>query len=484
MICTKSFILLFFLAASHSFATGESSAVAAAQLATDAQSISAKKNVEQNKEYSKFPEEIDESCTKLQSRFSTDVKTFCTNTVKPKATDCNANYIPAGDTCNPDTNGDLLQKTALIQTLLSTAQGLTDSCSVFSKAMDIGKIAMSAYSAYCGTLRQLCENACSSSSGAIKELAEKSELLIKNIESAYCMGPRPDPDPDEIECQKANNVDIPALKVIIAKSKEEIVVSAPKIGGKLKACKIDMTTLVGMGLANIGALAQSKAMSDQCEKDTKSNTAAAAVDCTKPENSTKAECANAVVDCGLATNADKPVCICKANPRIKGCEGVSTSLATNSTLSTGGSGSTSGKGLNTPGGSLTAATDKKFPANLATASKNDGSGGSGFGGGSSAGLTGSSDGTSNPESQLAKNGTTANANILGTESGGGGGYRFGFGSGSSTKASGRGLATSDRVKGKLSAMDWSNQVTSNAGKSNFDKIKVRYNENRTSLLNR
>lgn len=433
------------------------------------------------------------TCDELLHSLSSNLKTVC-NTLKEEAVSCSGKYDTAAPICNTESNPDLLATLSKVQALMGVAQGLMDSCNNFGKAMNIAKMGMAGYSMACGALQKTCDSSCSKAAATLAKYESTSQITQKDLTTCYQKNESlyntslSTGTPNLAAKQEAEKCALDLQHIqgnLDPVAQKDKATTGITVAAKAKVCKIDMLTLLGMAVINLGSLAQSKAMSDQCEKDTKSDTAATtAVDCTKPENSTKSECASAVVDCGIAANADKPVCICKANPRIKGCEGVSTALATNSTLSTGGSGSTSGKGVNTVGGNLTAANDKKFPANLATASKNDGSGGSGFGGGSSAGLTGSSDGSSNPESQLTKNGTPGNANILGTESGGGGGYRFGFGSGSSAKTAGRNIATSDRVKGKLSAMDWSNQVTSNAGKSNFDKIKVRYNENRTSLLNR
>lgn len=413
------------------------------------------------------------NCDSLTSSYTTKLKLVC-NKLKESSASCSGKYDFAAPICNTESNPDLLSTISKVQALMGAAQGLMSSCNNFSKAMGIAKMGMAAYSMACGAAQKTCDVACSSSTTDMNNYDSTSTTTKQELNGCITkFSSNPETLDIAAGCKQELGVVTSLDKVVQSDRK----VPGVTVASKTKNCKIDMTSLLGMAVINLGSLAQSKAMSDQCEKDSKSN---AAVTATAAKDTT--------VDCALAANADKPICICKANPRLKGCEGVSTSLATNSTMSTGGSGSTSGKGLS---GGVNNGTDsainKQFPSDLAKTNKNDGtSSGGGGSGASSAGLSPSSDGTvGNAEAQLGKN-TAGNANILsGDASGGGGGYRFGFGGGSpAARNLARNVAGTTGAKGKLSAMDWTNQVTSNAGKSNFDKIKVRYIENRTSLLNK
>lgn len=424
----------------------------------------------------------DITCDELMHSISSNLKATC-NTLKEEAVSCSGKYDTAAPICNTESNPDLLGTITKVQALMGVAQGLMDSCNNFGKAMNIAKMGMAGYSMACGALQKACDMSCGKAVTTLAKYEATSQATQKDLTTCFQKN-------EELYKSSLStgipNIDAKKEAEICALDLQHIqgnldpvaqkdkATAGITIAAKSKVCKVDMTTLLGMAVINLGSLAQSKAMSDQCEKDSKSNTAAAN---TAPKDTT--------VDCAIAANADKPVCICKANPRLKGCEGVSTSLATNSTMSAGGSGSTTGKGLN---GGINNGTDsainKQFPSDLAKTNKNDGTSSGSASGASSAGLTPSSDGSvGNAEAQLGKN-SAGNANILSGDSpGGGGGYRFGFGSGSSSARNlARNVAGTTGAKGKLSAMDWTNQVTSNAGKSNFDKIKVRYNENRTSLL--
>lgn len=424
-------------------------------------------------------------CNLLTSEYTQNLKVSC-NKLKASASTCSGRYDTAAPICNTESNPNLLSTISQVQALMGVAQGLMDSCNNFGKAMNIAKMGMAAYSLACGTVQKACDISCSTSSADMTTFETNSKSAQAALNA--CIS-KFSTNPETMDIAAGCKQELGYINTNLdPKVTADKKIPGVTVAAKSKACKIDMTTLLGMAVINLGSLAQSKAMSDQCEKDTKSDTAAAAVDCTKEENKTKTECLNksTVVDCGLTANADKPICICKANPRVTGCEGISTALATNSTMSTGGDGTTSGRGANAkltaaPG----AATDKKFPADLSKTSKNDGSGIGGGGGGSTAGLSANSDVGSSDGTKLEKAENAGNANILSNESGGGGGgYRFGFGGSSGSKAQLRKLAGDNGFKGKLTAQDWSAQVTSNGGKSNFDKVKVRYIENRTSLLNR
>ncbi|MBN8535508.1 MAG: hypothetical protein J0M15_00520 [Deltaproteobacteria bacterium] len=411
--------------------------------------------------------------------------------LKASATSCNGKYDMAAPICNPESNANLLSTISQVQGLMSVAQGLMDSCNKFGKAMNLAKMGMAGYTLACGTVQKACDISCSSAVKDLETFNAASGAAKAELTSCVVTFSKTNPL-KAADCQN----DLYAIQALDALAENESATTGPTVTAKAKVCKVDITTLLGLAAINLGALAQSKMMADKCEKQTKAKDVAAKTaeekaDCTKTENAAKAEClnTNGLVDCAVTTNADKPICICKANPRLKGCEGISTALATNSTMSSGSAGGVSGGSgrnallTNAPG----SAADKKFPNDLAKSNRNDGSGSGAYGssGGSSAGLTGSSDGGAK-DGELEKKGALGNANILGTEGGGGSG-RFGYGGGSygsGDKAQLRKLATANGFKGKSTGNNWKDQVTSNAGKSNFDKIKVRYNENRASLLGR
>ena len=429
-------------------------------------------------------ESLVELCGALLSPIAKSSLTALCTSLQEAAISCSSKFSASASVCNTETSPSLISSLSQIQGLMGVAQGITNSCNTFSKAMNIAKMGMAAYTTTCGILQKTCDLSCSRSSAELTKF--QSAVAAVQAKLSACAAEVMNPmvslcSQDLIFLQ--GNID-PLIK-------KELAPTGSTLVAKASVCKVDIATLLGMSIINLGTLAQSQAMSEQCKKDTAATTTPAKVDCTKDENKEKTECkvASTTVDCGLSANADKPICICKANPRIQGCSGVDTTLATNSKLSSGGSG---GSSLNGTSGGLTTAANtnngSQFPSDLAKNNKNDGSGTGGLGAGggaSSAGLSGSSGGSAGNGDKLENNATTAKADILGGDSGGGGGggFRFPYSSSSAQKSQLRNLAQINAGK-KMAGQDWKSQVTSNAGKSNFDKIKVRYNENKATFLNR
>ncbi|OYZ11874.1 MAG: hypothetical protein B7Y39_19315 [Bdellovibrio sp. 28-41-41] len=438
-------------------------------------------------------------CDTMASTIGKTLTQYCTN-VKTAAKECTAKYQTSADMCNTDTNPNLLSTMTQIQAMMSAVQGsgLTDSCSAFSKIMNIGKLGMAAYTTVCGVQQKLCDVACSKAVSAIEALDGAVAQILPKLATCVAEGMATPPNPEAGAC-KTDQGTISGL--ITDALKTEKTPTNSTVAGKTKVCKVDMLSLMGMGLMNVLSLAQAKGVSDQCEKDTAAADAAKAAEqactnvankdradcaCTIAANKTLSYCATGLVDCGLSENADKPLCICKANPRMSGCEGVSTSLATNSTLNTG-----NGSGLSTSRnpGSLTGTPSTAADAtNLFPNKKGNGQDGvgsaAGAGGASGAGLSGdSAGGGATDKAAAAAAASKDSANIL--EFGGGGGGGRGFGSTYTSpeyRSKLKAFADRNGIGSKIAGSGWGDQVTATGGKSNFDKVKTRYQENKSTLL--
>lgn len=409
------------------------------------------------------------ACKQLESEFSNNLKSTC-GTVVAAATACGKTYATSAKICNTETNPNLLSTMTQIQGIMSGVQGagLTDSCGTFSKIMNLGKLGMAAYTTFCGVQQKLCDVGCSKSLNAIQNF---EEMVTTGLEMLQACANEPHPS-EGGKC--VNDVGVINTQIIPILKNEQ----APKnttIAHKTKVCKVDMLSLMGMGALNIASLAQAKGVSDKCEKETAAAEAAKA-----PETS--------LVDCARAENSDKPICICKANPRMKGCEGVPTSAVTHSALN-----SSNGTGLasNRNPGSLTAAPGAATDATAAfpkTSSGNGQDGVGGPGGGSSAGLGASSGSANSAENTTGQAASKDSANILDSSGGGGGGGFRGGGFGSYTspqyRAKLKAFANRNGIGAKIAGRSWTDQVTATGGKSNFEKIKARYQENKASLLSK
>lgn len=403
--------------------------------------------------------------------------------------------------CFTEENENISSSIAVIQGLMAVASGVTNACNNFAKAMNVAKMGMAAYTAACGAAQVACNSKCGAAEKSLNDFGTALKAAEAGI--AGCL--------TEAGLKKSNTVTFEigiametacsaakgAITQVSAKIQPEWTASGATITAKASVCKISVPEMLGTALINLGAIAQGMAQSDQCKADAEAQAACtnpanaqradcvAAAACTNPVNKDRADCKSLIVDCGMSENTDKPICICKANPRMAGCEGVSTSLATNSAL---GAGNASGLGSSRlPNGGLVnapalAATGAPFeiPKN---GNGTDGSGGSGGGGASSAGLSGGSGGS--PEKTSADGSKDAgNANILSTEGGGGGGFKSGFGGYSSPEYRDKlkSFANKNGIGAKIAGNGWKNQVTDTGGKSNFEKVKTRYQENKSTLL--
>lgn len=426
--------------------------------------------------------------------------------------------------CHTEENENIASSVTMIQTLMSVASGVTNACSNFGKAMDIAKKAMAAYTTACGALQVMCNSKCGTAVLSLNKfqaaIAKAKTLLTANCTKAAAAskannissnGAVPDNSP-QIQAKCASYHTTLDRGAAIAKS-DSVAEQPHTIYGKQKICKVSVVALLGTAIINIGTFAQSKAQADQCKKDSESEEQKkiAEASCENVANRSRADCACTLeankkisycitelaarpVDCALAENSDKPICICRANPRMTGCEGVSTAMTTNSTLSTGNGGALgSGRGPSNAqvAGLGGAAADGSGGFSVKGGNGTDGSSASGGGGGgaSSAGLSDSgASGSGSNKAAAASDAGKLSANILDSGAGGGGaGGRFGSGSDYNSpeyRSRLKSFAAKNGIGAKIAGSNWTDQVTGMGGKSNFDKIKARYQENKASLLNK
>lgn len=433
-----------------------------------------------------------------------------------KTTDESCDEIFSGEygvnrLCHTENNESIATSITMIQTLMSVASGVTNACNNFGKAMDIAKKAMTLYTTACTVAQVACSSKCGAALTALQAYNTEVKTMMPTLQegckvelqTARAANSEPEAIAIDKHCMAVYKVATGTTKITLEDASP--AVSPTGVANKSKICAISVPAMLGTAIINLGSLAQSQAQSDQCKADAAALQAAKDAEqsctnvankdradcaCTIPANKTLSYCATNIVDCGLSENADKPLCICKANPRMKGCEGVSTSLATNSTLNSGGSSGLSssrnpGSLVNTP---AAAANVAAFPKSMAGNGQDGVGNANGGSGGSSAGLSASSDGGGKAAEKAAeKTAGKDSANILDSNGGGGGGFRSsGFGGYSSPEYRSKLKAFADKngIGSKIAGSSWGDQVTTTGGKSNFEKIKTRYQENKSSLLSK
>lgn len=218
-------------------------------------------------------------------------------------------------------------------------------------------------------------------------------------------------------------------------------------------------------LAAAANAAMQAAQMAKCKKDTE-------LDCSKEENKAKEECGGQeLLNCALPKFAADPKCICQMNPRASGCPGSENpkdaTRASKEKRDKSSPGSDAGPSTGSPSTSDQLAP-KASSAGLPFSPAGGGGGGKG------------ADSTKGPELGGAPKGMSADV-LSGDYGGGGGGSKPGGGGYPDGDPRNGALAKAKKAADRRLASQgaW----TGSMGRSNWDKIKERYRDNRPTLMN-
>lgn len=377
----------------------------------------------------------------------------------------------AAAVCIADNSLPLADGITLINGLLSAggAASIYDKCTTFGKAMDIGQKALAAYTAACTMARQPCVMFC----GNVKSALTKFQAALNKVPpTGTCETggtyPAPvTPNPQDIACSAAYTKFSAALPNVQNAIKSELDEGNIKAsGGKFSRCDRKYWQNVASAGVGILQLANSLKQGQECQEESSA-------------------VADATPTCEIAANANLPECLCLANPRMAGC---SSGLSQVGELSAGSGQAITGGGLVSEAsvGSL-----GKDSTSIAQGERSSGSGsGSGVGaptgGGPSLGSIGGGSGGAVGE-KGAGGGSGLNTDILSGAGGGGGGggfagYRGGSGSDSKGLRSYLPGGAKDPKRGLAGQGISTKEVTGQGGKSNWEKVRDRYIDNKNSLL--
>lgn len=371
--------------------------------------------------------------------------------------------------CLEKSNPGIAKALPIIQTLVSgISASVSDSCSTLAKAMNIANEALLAYQATCAAAKGVCQYSCSGAVSKIKKAQTEFTALAKTA-TANCKAKNATNPAALAMC--TTNIETPLKSMTASIEKETNVKQDSSVAQKNTTCANYATQLASAVVGSIGVI---KTMSDanSCAEATTDATAAATTD----------------VDCTLEANQTNVVCICKATPRAAGCtEGLDTTasaMAADSLRSASTGDYT--PAATTSGGDLGLGTETSLGAADTSSS---GSSGGVYGGGSSGGLGGSSglsaatDGKNSAQQKSAG----YNTSIYGGENSGGGGGGSSWGRDSNDSTLRQYLPGGSRDPNKAAAIAAraavKKEVTSEGGKSNWEKIRERYRDQRSTLIN-
>ncbi|MGZ3747701.1 MAG: hypothetical protein ACXWRE_10025 [Pseudobdellovibrionaceae bacterium] len=380
------------------------------------------------------------------------------------------------------------------QVLMAGVSGMADACGKFGKLMDAGNKALTAYQAVCSSARGACLSSCDDAVKNVQDAKKNLEAVFKNG-TAYA-GTKKAAALSAVSAATAANNSFLAQKkqkeadaygaVIENYKKQKALLDqsleneltkkndSMSIADKQSTCDGYAKELAASALG-IASMIKSYSQANKCNK----NTTNAALN----PNVTPTP-----VDCTVAANKQTNMtCICQDAPRTPGCNtaGLDSSLAAKEATAmraAGGSDYLPSKAASTTG------IDGGSGGQLSLASKSDGGGGGSLPGaptgGGAAGIDGGGGGSGAPGSQAANKSSSLNTNILAGEGGGGGGGGWGgYGSDNEGKGLRQYLPGGAKDPRALAGQGVANkEVTSQGGKSNWEKVRDRYRDNKPSLL--
>jgi hypothetical protein len=378
---------------------------------------------------------------------------------------CRSKEVAATTYCLEKTNPGIAKALPIIQTLVSgISASISDSCSTLAKAMNIANEALLAYQATCAAAKGVCNYSCSGAVTKIKKAQTDFATLAKTAE-AVCKTKNAENATAATNCVNAIETPLKALTASI--SKEANVKQDSSVAQKNNTCSSYATQLASALVGSIGVI-KTMSSANSCSSDT-----------------TTATTASTDVDCTLEANATNTVCICKATPRAAGCsEGLDTTASAMAADSLRGATEASYTAAGNSSADLGTIADSTDLGTVDTSNSTGSSGAVSDGG--SGGLGGSSSLGSAAENKSAQQKASGyNTNIYsGDSSGGGGGGSWGGygGDGSLRQYLPGGKKDPTKAAAIAAQAAIKKEVTSEGGKSNWEKIRERYRDQKSTLI--
>lgn len=363
-------------------------------------------------------------------------------------------------------------------TALVGGMAVKDNCSKFAGAMDIASKALTAYTAACGAAKLLCGNTCQTADDGIEGMLNTEPTL--NCKDIVKMPPVKTKTCAEITAAYSN-----AYKKIKKAAQEENKDSDKlSVSAKKGLCKEKYTQLAISAASGIASLAKSIMQGNKCKKDTEG-----APDQQKIALPSLPATPPSAEKCADPAYGSLPECLCLKNPRTPGCSNAyqkpGESNARQLSADPGSRFKTNDRGIaGLPGGGGIPGIDPRNANGVdgggSAVSGSSGGGGAGLGGGGGGSGGGGAPGAGEDG---AGGGIDLSKYDTGFTGGGGGGGRWGGGSGSSKYRAYLPGGAKDPRKNLAGQQAWTKEVTGQGGKSNWEKVKDRYRDNKGTLLN-
>ncbi|KYG66575.1 hypothetical protein AZI86_05890 [Bdellovibrio bacteriovorus] len=379
---------------------------------------------------------------------------------------CLTNQAGAANQCLEGLSPNTDQAAAGVNNVLGqVGQNASDTCGKFSKAMDLAKAGLAAFNGQCGAAKGGCSSSCSKATSGLAALKKKAQAAMSSANCSQAVTPE-----QQAACPALLEAYKSALQEGIQAAEQEMDSKDPEaVAGKQSLCDKKYTANIGSALQGIMSMLAGMKQGSKCEEET---------DGTAEQLGTLAD------KCMQPENASLPECICKANPRTVGCSAAYQSMSANGKNELGGG--INDKANVDPSGNSGTLDNNGLGGMEQAARSPSGDGGAGAPmGGGGAGIGSSTVGNGNGAGGgEGAGGKGLNTNILGGAGGGGaGGGAWGAGGAGDKYRQYLPGGAKDPAKALAGQQSWKNEVTGQGGKSNWEKVKDRYRDNKSTLLN-
>lgn len=361
---------------------------------------------------------------------------------------------------------------------LQSTTSASKNCRMTAGLSKVAQSAMTLAQLTCSGMKMRCDSSCAAATKKYEKLSAKTQQAITcgngkiQAGSAALVG-----GAELVREGQSSNVGAQTVQ-------KSIGVTQKDLSGYIAQCEAHSLDIMQMGM-QVAGLATAFMQAKDCEKKLTADNGSG--------DGTPATVADV---CQQPANASMQMCKCNANPMAEGCPAAIASKPSDSgkgmTLKTTGVGSQMGgpsvysqKGLS-PGARAALGLDSGNNDGAWGSSPNADAGGqspfgavAGAGGGSAGGASGATEGKDKKVAED-KDKKAGGSGLFG----GLGGFGGLFGSGDKNKdgRTFKGGNPVDNAKRKLASEDYAAEVSAASGKSNWEKVRNRYVENRGTLL--
>lgn len=367
---------------------------------------------------------------------------------------------------------------------LVTAVGTSftnDACFGMGNMMRAANLALQMYQGACQSAKSTCDSSCGSAAAAVKYISAAASGVITSLNTAATAATTAQ------KSAEASQLESAAAQIAIAQSAAKSEISdtgnEQTVIAKRNYCAVQAAQAVASGGQQAMIAMQLATQGLNCTMDSKTKTATDSSEGYCSMNPMAAQC-----NCELTNQKVTQRCICEKNPRVQGC---ANSLAKSGAAS-------DGEGLKVGGGLLSQPSEKPIGGGLPpepfenakidipkTAGGAEGpAGGAMSGGGAGAGAGAANQMDKPGGGGGAQKGYQSALGGWGSSSSGSGNYGTpGRGSNSKDPLGKYGPGQPFDPRRKISSITLeSAQLSSGGGRSNWEKIKIRYSEEKPRLI--